>query len=52
MARDRVVEIDGQPVGSHDDMLRRFREAGGQVDVVVERNGRRVSARARRQPAE
>lgn len=47
-AADRLVEIEGQPIVSHDDLLRRLRTAEATIDIVVERNGRLTRARVSR----
>ena len=40
---DRIVEVDGQPVGDFSDFASVVRpNAGSEIDVVVERDGQRI----------
>jgi len=50
-AGDRILAIDGAPVGSPDDLLAPLRSAGPVVTLDVERRGRRLRLDLRRDPA-
>ena len=44
---DRLLEIDGEPVGAYEGVIRTIDEsAGEELDIVVERDGQRVSLSA------